>query len=218
MKKSPSNARKNASCSLRHTDRHDSRECLLQNRERENGNSRNFRHDQPNGQRNFANGGHVNNAHAPASTTLVLTYNPASCDPSATTAATTSANWRSTSTTIGASLPPPDGIGFAFIAASSTSFNPKPINFSMTAHSGASRNFIDHQLLCGIEQKMINYVHQTPPVIINVAGNHRVFGVGKGMVIVVDHQGPSILCSFLSRSYLDFGATYFLGEQQQPKT
>ena len=40
---------------------------------------------------------------------------------------------------------------------------------------------------------MINYVYLAPPVTIDVAGNHRVFGVGRGvlMVNVVNHQGST---------------------------
>ena len=38
---------------------------------------------------------------------------------------------------------------------------------------------------------MLNYVHLEPPVIINVAGGHRLSGVGQGFLIVEaeDQQG-----------------------------
>ena len=54
----------------------------------------------------------------------------------------------------------------------------------MTADSGASSHFIDNQLLPGIEHKMNHYVQLDPPVIINVAGNHRLYGVGQGVLFV----------------------------------
>ena len=51
-----------------------------------------------------------------------------------------------------------------------------------TADSGASSHFIDNQHLQGIEHKMIRKVHLDPLVTINVAGNHCLFGVGKGVL------------------------------------
>ena len=80
--------------------------------------SRNFRHDETNGQHNFANGAHANTAITPINspTTMVGTCNPALSAPSASTAAAITANSRHTSTTTGASTPP-ESIGYSFIAA-----------------------------------------------------------------------------------------------------
>ena len=54
----------------------------------------------------------------------------------------------------------------------------------MTADSGASSHFIDNQLLPGIEHKMNHYVQLDPPGIINAAGNHRLYGVVRGVLFV----------------------------------
>ena len=61
----------------------------------------------------------------------------------------------------------------------------------MTADSRVSSHFIDNQLLPGIEHKINHYVQLEPPVIINVAGNHRLYGVGQGVLFVhvSDHIG-----------------------------
>ena len=168
---------------------------VVQKRERESGNSCNHLPGQQNGQRNNNNTGASNRdngasnrgAHAnTAITTQVGVYSPAIHAPSATTAATTTATSTSITTP---SLP--EGIGYSFIAAPPTGITAKPINFSMTADSGVSSHFIDNQLLHGIEQKMLNYVNLDTPVTINVACNHRVSGIGKGVLIgiVVDHLG-----------------------------
>ena len=61
----------------------------------------------------------------------------------------------------------------------------------MTADSRASSHFINNQLLPGIQHKMNHDVQLDPPVIINVAGNHRLYGVCQGVlvVLVLDHIG-----------------------------
>ena len=61
----------------------------------------------------------------------------------------------------------------------------------MTAGSGAFSHFIDNHPLRRIEHKMNHYVQLNPPVIINVAGNHRLYGVGQGVLVVqvLDHIG-----------------------------
>lgn len=42
-------------------------------------------------------------------------------------------------------------------------------------------------------QQMINYMYLYPPVTANVAENRRMFGVGKGVLVVnvADHQGSN---------------------------
>ena len=213
--------RNNSWCSLHNTDRHDINDCLAQKQERESGNrSRSFRPGQQNGQRNNDSGAHANRAITPSPTTQVEAYSPAIYGPSATTtAATTTATSTSTTTPSSSSTPstPPDGIGYSFIAATSTDITTKSIDSSMTADRGASSHFIDSQLLEGIESKMAEYVHLDPPVTINVAGNHRLFGIGKGVLVVnvIDPLGSNHPCSFLSRSYPGWAGTYFRGEQQR---
>ena len=83
---------------------------------------------------------------------------------------------------------PQQGIGYSLIAASS---DKSDVNFTMTADSGASSHFVDNQLITGIEQRMLSYVHREPSVTINVAGGHRLSGVGKAILIVhvEDQQG-----------------------------
>ena len=59
----------------------------------------------------------------------------------------------------------------------------------MTSDSKASSHFIDSQLLPGVELKMNHYVYLNPPATIKVAGNHRLYGVGQGVLVVqvLDH-------------------------------
>ena len=76
---------------------------------------------------------------------------------------------------------PPQGIGYSFIASSFTTSN---VNFTMTADSGESSQFINNLLLPGTEHRMLNYVHLEPHVSRNIAGGHRRSGVGKGILIV----------------------------------
>ena len=83
---------------------------------------------------------------------------------------------------------PPVGIGYSFIAAPPINIAAQPVDFSMTADSGACSHFIDNQFLPGIEHKINHYVQLDPPVIINEAGNHRLYGVGQAV------------CSFKSRT------------------
>ena len=117
-------------------------------------------------------------------------YVPVTHAPSTTAAATTAA----TSTffvTPPCPSSPPAGIGYSFIAAPHINIAAQPVDFSMTADSGASSHFIDNQFLPGIEHKMNHYVQLNPPVVINVAGNHRLYGVGQGVLVVqvLDHVG-----------------------------
>ena len=86
---------------------------------------------------------------------------------------------------------PPVGMGYSFIAAPPINIAAQPVDLSMTANSGASSHFIDNQLLPGIEHKMNHYVQLDPPVTINVAGNHRLYGVGQEVLVVqlLDHIG-----------------------------
>ena len=86
---------------------------------------------------------------------------------------------------------PPAGLGYSFIAAFPINIAAQPVDFSMTADSGASSHFIDNQLLPVIEHKMNHYVQLDPPVIINVAGNHRLYGDDQGVLVVqvLDHIG-----------------------------
>ena len=75
---------------------------------------------------------------------------------------------------------PPVGIGYSFIAAPPINIAAQPVDFSMTADSGACSHFIDNQLLPGIEHKMNHYVQLDPPVIINVAGTITFMALVKG--------------------------------------
>ena len=117
-------------------------------------------------------------------------YVPVTHAPSAPAAATTAATSTSFATPPYPSSPPV-GIGYSFIAAPPIKIATQPIEFTVTADSGASSHFIDNQLLPGIELKINHYVHLNPPVTINVAGNHRLYGVGQGVLVVqvLDHLG-----------------------------
>ena len=101
--------------------------------------------------------------------------------PSTTAAATTAATSTSFATPSCPSSPPV-GIGYLFIAAPPINIAAQPVEFSMTADSGASSHFIDNQPLPGIEHKMNHYVQLDPPVIINVARNHPLWRWSRGFV------------------------------------
>ena len=187
MEKAPSTSDKNASCRLINTGHHDNSECLLQTRGRENRMSRivhhgqpnghrYIHHGQPNGHRYIANGARANTSITPISTTLTQTYNPATSGPAATTAAATTAIPHSICNTTGASSALPKGARYSVIEAPSSTSNTIPINFSLTADSAVSNNFIGNHLLYYIKQKRVNYVHLTPSVTSDVDGNY-VFSV-----------------------------------------
>ena len=134
---------------------------------------------------------HANTATTPTSATQMEAYVPRIHAPFTIAAATTAA----TSTSFGTPLcpsSPPVGIGcYSFIVAPPNNIAAQPVAFFMTADSGASSHFIDNQLLPGIEQKVNHYVQLDPPVTINIVGNHRLYGVGQGVLVVhvLDHIG-----------------------------
>ena len=138
---------------------------------------------QQNGRHNNNRSAHANTATAPTSTTQMEAYIPVTHAPSTTAAATTAATSTSSATPPCPSSPPVC-IGYFFIAAPPIKIAAQPVDFSMTADSGASSHFIDNQLLPGIEHKMNHYVQLDPPGIINAAGNHRLYGVVRGVLFV----------------------------------
>ena len=145
---------------------------------------------QQNGRHNNNRSAHANTATTPTSTTQMKAYVPEVHAPSTTAAATPSAT--STSFAI-PSYPflPPVGIGFSFVAAPPINIAAQPVDFSMTADGGSYRHFIDNQLLPGIEHKINHYVQLDSPVITNVAGNQRFYGVSQEVlvVLVLNHIG-----------------------------
>ena len=187
-KNPPPTPRKSSWCSLHDTDRHDNSDC--QSQMRNDNITRRSRPGQQNGRHNNNRSAHANTTTTPTSTTQMEDYVPVTHAPSTTAAATTAAT--STSFATPPCPPsPPVGIGYSFIAAPSINIAAQPVDFSMTADSGASSHFIDNQFLQGIEHKMNHYVQLDRPVIINVAGNHRLYGVGQGVLFVQvsDHIG-----------------------------
>ena len=180
-KKHPPTPRNNSWCSPHNTDRHDNSDCRSQMRD--DNITRRPRPGQQNGRHKNKRSAHANTATTPTSTTQMEAYVPVTHAPSTTAAATTAATSTSFATPPCPSLPPV-GIGYSFIAAPPINIAAQPVDFSMTADSGASSHFIDNQLLPGIEHKMNHYVQLDPPVIINVAGNHRLYGVGQGVLFV----------------------------------
>ena len=174
-------------CNLHKTHLHDNSECRSQQQQLNgnNGNNRNNRNGQRNGQHQAATTttAHANTAINSGSTTVVENYNNTAASIQGTTTATSTTSTETPASNLHAT--PPQGIGYSFIAASSTTSN---VNFTMTVDSGASSHFIDNRLLPGIEQRMLNYVHLEPLVIINVAGGHRLLAVGKWILIVAEDQ------------------------------
>ena len=188
-KKSPPTLRNNSWCSLHNTDRHDNSDCQPQMRD--DIITRRPRPGQQNGRQNNNRSAHANTATTPTSTTQMEAYVPEIHAPSTSTAAVTTAATSTFLATPSCPSSPPVGIGYSFIAAPPIKIAAQPVDFSMTADSGASSHFIDNKLLPGIEHKMNHYVQLDPPVIINVAGNHRLYGVGQGVLVVqvLDHIG-----------------------------
>ena len=177
-------------CSLHKTHLHDNPEYPSQQQQLNgnNGSSRNNRYNHSNGQHQATTTTpvHANTAINCGSTTVVENYNNAAASTQGITTATSTTSTEPPATTLHES--PPQGIGYSFIAACSATSN---VNLTMTADSGASNHFIDNRCLPGIEQRMLNYVHLEPPVVINDAGGHRLSGFGKGILIVKvqDQQG-----------------------------
>ena len=174
-KKPPRTPRTNSWCSLHNTGRHYNSDCRSQMRD--DNITRRPRPGQQNGRHNNNRSAHANTATTPTSTTQVEAYVAEIHAPSIISSATTAA----TSTSFATPSCPssvPVGIGYIFIAAPPIRIAAQPVNFSMAADSGAYSHFIDNQLLMGIEYKMNHYVQLDPPVIINVAGNHRLYGGG----------------------------------------
>ena len=175
-------------CSLHISDRHDNSDCRSQ--KRDDNISRRPRPGQQNVRHNNNHSAHANTATTPTSTTQMEAYVPVTHAPSTTAAATTAATFAYFATPPCPSSPPV-GIGYYFIAAPPINIAAQPVDVSMTADSGASSHFNDNQLLPGIEPKMNQYVQQDLPETVNVAGNHRLYGVGRGVsaVQVLNHIG-----------------------------
>ena len=187
-KKTPPTPRKISWCSLHNIDRHDNSDRRSQMRD--DSITRRPCPGQQNGRHNNNRSAHANTATTPTSTTQMEDYVPGIHAPSTTAAATSTANSKF------CAIPPcPSspgvGIGYSFIAAPQINIAVQPVEFSMTADTGASSHSIDNQLLLGIEHKMNHYVQLDPPVTINVAGNHRLYGVGQGVLVVqvLNHIG-----------------------------
>ena len=145
---------------------------------------------QQNGWYNNNRSAHANTATTPTSTTQMEAYVPGIHAPSTTAAAITAA----TSTflaTFSCPSSPPVGIGYSLIAARPINIAAQPVDFSMIADRGASSHFIDNQLLPGIEHEMNHDAQLDPPVTKSIAGNHRLYGVGQGVLFVqaLDHIG-----------------------------
>ena len=174
--------------SWHNNDRHDNSDCGSQMRD--DNITRRPRPGQQNGRHSNNRSAYANTATTPTSTTQMEAYVPVTHDASITAAATTAATSTSFATPPCPSSPPV-GIGYSFIAAPPINIAAQRVDFYMTADSGASSHFIDNQLLPGIEHKLNHYVQLDPPVITNVAGNHRLYGVGHGVsfVQVSDHIG-----------------------------
>ena len=188
-KKPPPTPRKNSWCSLHNTDRHDNSDCPSEMRN--DSITRRPRPGQQNGRHNNKRSAHANTATTLTSTTQMEAYVPEIHAPSTTTAAATTAATSTSFATPSCPSSPSVGIGHSFIAAPPIKIAAQPVDFSMTADSGAFSHFIDNQLLPGIEHNMNHYVQLDPPVIIDVARNHRLYGVGQGVLVVqmLNHIG-----------------------------
>ena len=186
-KKSPRTPRKESWCSLHNTNHHDHSDCRFQMRD-----DRITRCSRPGRQndRHINRSAHANTAATLTSTTQIEAYVTGMHAPFTTAAATTAASSTSFATPRCPSSPRV-GIGYSIIAAPPINIAAQPVDSSMTAGSGASSHFIDNQLLPGIEHQINHYVQLDPPVTINLAGNHRLYGAGQGILLVqmFDHIG-----------------------------
>ena len=147
-KKPPPTPRKNSWCSLHNTDRHDNSDCRSQMRDDKI--TRRPRPGQQNGRHNNNHSAHANTATTLTSTTQMEAYVPEIPAPSTITAAATTAATSTSFATPSCPPSPPVGIGYSFIAAPPIKIAAQPVNYSMTADSGASSHFVDNQLLPGI--------------------------------------------------------------------
>ena len=138
-KKPPPTPRNNSWCSLHNTDRHDISECRSQMRD--DNITRRPRPGQQNGRHSNNRSAHANTATTPTSTTQMEAYVPEIHAPSTTAAGTIAATSASFATPP-CPFPPPVGIGYSFIAAPPIKIAAQPVDFSMTADSGASSHFI----------------------------------------------------------------------------
>ena len=147
-KSPPPTPRKKTWCSLRNTDRHDNSDC--RSKIRDDNITRRPCPGQQNGRHNNNRSAHANTATTPTSTTQMEAYVPAIRAPPTNVAATT-ADASTSFATPPCPSSPPVGISYFFIAAPRINIAAQPVDFSMTADSGASSHFIDNQLLPGIE-------------------------------------------------------------------
>ena len=131
----PPTPRKKSWCSLHNTGRHDNSNCRSQMRD--DNKTRRPRPGQQIGRQNNNHSAHVNTATNPTSTTQMKAYVPGIHAPSITAAATTAAASTSFATPPFPSSPPV-AIGYLFIAAPPINIAAQPVDFSMTADSGAS--------------------------------------------------------------------------------
>ena len=175
----PPTPKQNAWCSLHNTDRHNNSDCRSQMRD-DNITCR-PRPGQQNGRRKNNRSANANTV--TTSTTQMEAY-VTGIHASSTSAAATTVATRTSFATPPCPSSPPVGIGCSFIASPPININAQPVDFSMTADSGASSHFTDNQLLRSIEHEMNYYVKLDPTVTVNVAGNNRLYGVGQGVLFV----------------------------------
>ena len=145
-KTSPPTPRKKSSCSLHSIDRHDNSVCRSQMRD--DNITRRPRPGQQNGPHHDLRA-HANTTTTSTSTTQMEAYVPGIHAPFTTAAATTAAPSTSIATPL-CPTSPPVGIRYSSIAAPPINIAAQPVNFCMTADSGASSHLIDKQILPGI--------------------------------------------------------------------
>ena len=133
--------RKNSWCSLHNTGRHDNSDCRAQMRD--DNVPRRSRPGQHNGRHNNNRSARANTATTSALTTQMEAYIPVTHAPFTIAAATTAATSTSFATPRCPSSPPL-GIGYSFIVAPPINIAAQPVEFSLTADSGASSHSVDN--------------------------------------------------------------------------
>lgn len=101
---------------------------------------------------------------------------------------------------------PPNGPGVSLAAQGSKDEN---IPCAEPADSAATNDFLDSDLMKGLQQMMVNYIKIEPPAVATAAGFNVLHGVGKGtfLVLVKNEQGLKHLLSYRPSSYLAWDDT-----------
>ena len=72
--------------------------------------------------------------------------------------------------------------GFMFTAVATRRFTPSTKGATLLVDSGASKSFIDEELIPGLKERMREFKELSAPMEIITAGKHTIYGVGTGII------------------------------------